>query len=287
MTTVELCLGSGLNPSWQLEPSRESRLVGLLANLPPVAEVAAAAASLSMRAVRQGRSGYQGMILRSDDDGSPFREPVLIAWDEFGDRFVATDGNLQLERFLFDTAPQEIKDSLGLDFETLAVRTGQLFQISGLSGPRGPGIRCATSPPFEPERWFQHRLNNNCYSYALNRLMDRFPPPIPGREARNDWTCAILTDLVQLDGLQLLHPSVEPDQCPTQGHVVAICQDHRANGIAIFHCLRRDSSGFWSHKMSTAGTVTHLDDDGKMMPTLQGAKFLTEMSICGFFATPG
>ncbi|MGE3885613.1 MAG: hypothetical protein AB7H81_04230 [Vicinamibacterales bacterium] len=284
MTIVELCIGSADNPWWQLDRGQESELQRVLANAAVVPAGTTVRFSPAPAAIRRARSGYQGMILRPGSADSPLRGPLLVAWDEVAPGFIVSDGGQAIERWLFETAPPELRTRLGLDFAELVERTGELFGLSGLTGPPRPGLACAGAPAFEPHTWFEHSLNNNCYSYARDRLGRRWPPLTPGGGSMPRWTCEILQELLAEDGLGLLSRSDEPAQCPPGGHVIAVCLDHAPGGT--FHCLRRDGTGFWSHKLSTAGFVTHLDDEGKMMPTLHDARFLAPMSLCGFFSTP-
>lgn len=285
MTLVELCLGSIANPTWPLTPDQESQLWDALARHRPAAG-AAGPHSIASSAIRQAPTGYQGFVLRPMASNAVLPFPMIISWGELSAPWVSIDDEQRIERWLFGTAPDAVKARIGLNYDQLSTRTGVLRRISGLEGRPGREIWCATAPEFEPHRWHAHRLDNNCYSYARDRLNERYPPPNPGGAVSDEWDCPTIQRLIAIDGLVLMHECEEPAECPASGHVIAVCQDHRMNGVSIFHCLRRDRSGFWSHKMSTAGHATHLDDAASAMPTLHDAQFLTSLSICGFFFDP-
>jgi hypothetical protein len=151
-------------------------------------------------------------------------------------------------------------------------------------------------PSFEPDRWndggyIQH--HNNCYNYVCDRITNTNAEP--GRGSGHKFTsasCASLTAAAAADGLV---PTDAADIYKCGGcfggcwYLVALMlYEGDPNNVEdgqvplLYHWLRRDSDGNWSHKDGIK-EATNKDHAGKVIEDPRKADLTPYKTFCGFF----
>ncbi|CAF1667907.1 unnamed protein product, partial [Adineta ricciae] len=101
---------------------------------------------------------------------------------------------------------------------------------------------------------------NNCYAYGTNIVTNTFPQPGRYSGSRlSSITCESVRRAAVLDGL-VYYGTLIPKGHPKAGHFVALLIWPNAD----YHWVRRDASGYWSHKPG-AGAITNKDNTGSLI----------------------
>lgn len=125
-----------------------------------------------------------------------------------------------------------------------------------------------------------HQTENNCYNYGNDISTDTFAQP--GRGSGKKWsydTCDDIRASAQRDGLTWIGQNLPSDQ-PTVGHYVALFMWPNVN----FHWIRKDNSGYWSHKPGQT-PVKDTDNSGQKIVDPRKSDFSPWSQFCGFMQT--
>ena len=239
-------------------------------------------------------SGFRGFNVVFDAEGA------APQWFETYDRLVVdtASGSLRrdhgsptVEQMLYESAPDIVVRQLnGMTFADL-IRAGNEVPIDRLEGP-DHHLQCESSPEYQGNTgaWKTHKLDNNCYNYANDKLFTTpFGPAVPGRgndlgSSSNPLTEGSLKSELGADKLERVGMKL-PSACPPDGaHVLAVVLRHHpvTDAVKDFHCIRLDRGGAWSHK-DGIGRVRKIDDAHQPITDLTTARFWWSPTLVGIY----
>jgi hypothetical protein len=293
MARVTLLMFSGRrNPSRELTRERAAALRETLGGL--------FVRSAAYRYEDIGGLGYRGVLIEFAPPETELRGHHLGPLIVFGgmvqdlkNNRAANDSDSRLEDQLVDQfAADEVVFRLAKARKVRDLYKDQRCRrhppppvVKGLSGRR----------LYAPASWNGAYINdNNCYSYANDRLFTTGSGATPGSGGGDvvpsSWDdCDPVARSLRADGLEpIALDDVNEPQLEHRGWPVALYIGMQVNGVYTdYHFYRQDRSGLWSHKPG-GFKVRNCDESGRSITDIRSGSFNhLDYEYCGVFETHG